>query len=775
MFGLSNGLSALSAARLAIQTVGNNLANATTPGYSRQRVITETGTSTLVGRFYEGGGVRVGSLDRVTDDLLLSRVRAQSQKVARRSISLQTLLGVEAAFGEPSDTAFSGQLTTFFGSLSSLATAPDDGVQKKGVIFAGGDIAQQLKRIRADLGNTQKGVETLVADTAAKVNTIAESLAVVNQEITRTQGIAGGPPAALLDRQGQLIDEMSQYVDVQVRDSGAGRISVKVGGQELVSLSGANKLSSGRNANGEMSIFLEGSPYEVEVSSGELRGFLDLSKSGVGERVSDIDDLASALILNFNRIHSTGVPAGGGFTSLQSNNPVVDVDGDGVLGNSLLKNAGLSFAPQAGRLWVSVIDDATGAIEQTSIDIDPEEDTVQNFVDKLNAVSGLTVSLDATGRVNIASQTGKKFHFGAVLDSNPNSASTLGSSSGQILGANDGPYALTAGDSFNISVNGGAPQTIAFAAGQFTQIGAATATEVAAAIQSSLVGATASVQDGKVVITSNTTGTTSQIQITDGAGSPAAAFGLSATTDSGSSQTVDVKISGAYSGSADENLTFRPLGEGTIGLTPGLQIEAINAQGQVVAVLDVGQGYSPDSELNVFNGVSVSFGPGDISQKAGDFVGLPIFADGDDSDVLAAFGLNSFFVGSDATDIEVAASLIDDPSLLASALGDAASDNRNVLRLLSLRDGALGELGNRSAEEFYNSIVAEVGQTTNRASLNLETESLLKQSYENRLESVRGVSVDEELADLQRYEQAYQAAARYITAVNEMTQVLFSL
>ncbi len=775
MFGISNGISALSAARLAIQTVGNNLANATTPGYSRQRVVTQTGTPTLVGRFYQGGGVRIGSLDRVTDDLLLNRVRNQTQEVARRNIALETLLGVEAAFGEPSETAFSGQLTSFFSSLSALATSPDDNVQKKGVIFAGVDIAEQLRRVRSDLASTQSGVEDLVESTTAKVNSLAESIAAVNDEIANTQGFSGGPPAALLDRQGQLIDEMSQYVDVDVQPAGAGRLDIRVGGQMIVSYGGVNRLSASRNSEGGLSVALEGSAYEVEVTSGELRGYLDLSKSGVGERVNELDELASAMILNFNRVHSTGVPAGGGFSNLQSSYQVSDTDGNGVLGDSLIRDAGLPFGAQAGRLWVSVIDEATGAISQTSIDIDPNSDTVQSFVNKLSAIDGLNSTLDATGRININAQPGQKFHFGSTLNTNPNSAGTFGSDSGQIIGTSSEPYALAIGDSLSIAVDGGAAQVVTFSASQFNQVGAATATEVAAAIQSSLVGATASVQDGKVVITSDSTGTTSQIQITDGSGSPASALGFSTAADTGGPLSVNVTVGGEYTGSTDETLTFRPTGAGTIGLTPGLQVEALNSQGQVVAILDVGQGYSPDSELQVFDGITIAFGPGEISQDAGDYVELPVFADGDDSDVLAAFGLNAFFQGSDATNIDVASSLTDDPSNLALALSGAPSDNRNVLRLLTLRDGALSELGDRSAEEFYNGIVAQVGTNTNRAALNLETETLLKESFENRLESVRGVSIDEELADLQRYEQAYQAAARYVTAINEMTQVLYNL
>lgn len=80
--------------------------------------------------------------------------------------------------------------------------------------------------------------------------------------------------------------------------------------------------------------------------------------------------------------------------------------------------------------------------------------------------------------------------------------------------------------------------------------------------------------------------------------------------------------------------------------------------------------------------------------------------------------------------------------------------------MLGLRDGALSELGDQSLGEFYGNLITEVGRETSSSRLALDTQTSLLDSVKSRLEQVRGVSVDEELADLQRYQQAYQAAAR---------------
>ena len=768
MFGFDTGLSALSAARLAIETVGNNLANAATPGYSRARVLTETGTPTLVGRFYEGGGVRVASLDRVTDDLLLTRYREQSQEVERRNVVLENLLGVESAFGEPGSAGLSSQLGYLFNSFSSLSTAPEDIALRKDVLIGADGVGERFRRVRDEIGSTQSSVRGLINLATTEVNTITSALASLNEELAQSQGFGQNAPHALLDKQGQLLDELSTYVDFTIHDVGAGRVNVQVGGQMVVSYGETTAMSARVNADDEVEIRLEGSNHPVEVSSGRLMGLLELDEQGVGERIRDLDELAKNLILEVNRIHSTGVPAGGGFTVLRSTNDVSDV-------GNLLNDVGLPFEISDGSLQVSVVDDVTGEVTQSRVDIDTASDSVAGLVAKLDAINGLTASIDGNGRLNLSAAPGKRFHFGAVLPSDGNGAGTLGGDSATLSSLGSGPFNLSNGASFDVSVDGGAPQTITFGAGQFQDITRATPEEVATAINATLTGAQAEVVGGRLVLKSQSTGTSSQLALTDGTGSPLAALGVSTGPATGAASGVDVTMSGAFEGANDRRVYFQPTGDGTIGVTPGLQIQAVDETGQVLAVFDVGSGYSPGDELEVVDGIKVAFGAGDISASNGDFTFVDAVADGDASDVLAAFGLNSLFTGSSAEDIDVRQDLYDDSSLLSTGLGPAASDNRNVLRLLGLRDGSVSGLGDNSIEEFYGGIVSDVGQSVSRAELNYETETLLRDSFESRLESVRGVSVDEELASLQRYEQAYQAAARYISTINEVSQILFSI
>ena len=196
---------------------------------------------------------------------------------------------------------------------------------------------------------------------------------------------------------------------------------------------------------------------------------------------------------------------------------------------------------------------------------------------------------------------------------------------------------------------------------------------MAAAINSQLTGATASVVNGAVTIASNTSA-----RVVDPAHRrrrrPNAVLGFSTALDQGSASSAGVMISGTYTGAANDKWTFKPDSDGIIGVTPGLTAGVFDSQRNRIATLQIGEGYAPGTALDVKDGVQVSFGPGSVSQTSNDQFSLDVVADSDSSDVLVALGLNTFFTGDSASTIEVRPDLAKDPSLLSSSLTGAPGD-----------------------------------------------------------------------------------------------------
>jgi flagellar hook-associated protein 1 FlgK len=118
---------------------------------------------------------------------------------------------------------------------------------------------------------------------------------------------------------------------------------------------------------------------------------------------------------------------------------------------------------------------------------------------------------------------------------------------------------------------------------------------------------------------------------------------------------------------------------------------------------------------------------------------------------------------------------IDDPGLIAAAAdGQAAGNNQNILAMIELRDQALLKGGTTSFTDMYSSLVTDVAVRTQRAKSSAETEETLLSSAIERQSSLQGVSLDEEAANLIRFQQAYQAAAQIVAVAGEVFDTLIA-
>ncbi len=229
-------------------------------------------------------------------------------------------------------------------------------------------------------------------------------------------------------------------------------------------------------------------------------------------------------------------------------------------------------------------------------------------------------------------------------------------------------------------------------------------------------------------------------------------------------------ISGIYSGQSNDVYTFTALGSGTIGSTAGLQVEVKDSSGAVVATLDIGDGYTAGNTINVVDGISASFSSGTIN--SGDTFSLDVINDSDTTDLLAALGINTFFSGTDASSIAVNTEISNDVSLIAASLGETGN-NTNALRLSALQDNT-SVVNNTTFADYLHQISSALGEEASNANKSEESFNALETSLGNRRDEVSGVSVDEELVNLVRFQQAYQASAKYISIVNGLTEKLLS-
>ena len=232
-------------------------------------------------------------------------------------------------------------------------------------------------------------------------------------------------------------------------------------------------------------------------------------------------------------------------------------------------------------------------------------------------------------------------------------------------------------------------------------------------------------------------------------------------------------ISGRYEGNVNQDMYVEIEGNGTIGVTPGLMARVYDEDGGLTAEFEIGDSYAAGSELSVADGVSISFRAGDVMD--GDNFTTRLVANSDTSGILSALGLNSFFAGTVAADMEVRQELIDDPHRLAVSKSGDTGDTLNLENMVGLRsDLVLGE-GTLSFEDYLGDVVSNIGFRV-RTSQNLQSSvTALQQSYQLERDSVSGVDVNEEMINLSKFQKAYEASVQVIRTMESMLDDLYRI
>lgn len=774
--GLNTGLKALLASQASLETIGHNISNANTPGYSRQRL--EIGASRALfqrGRLI-GSGVTPGLVTRATDSLLLTRTTTQISSLNRLESSLGGMTEIEALLGEPGGFGIGSGLTDFFGAAAELSTSTEDQVLRTGLLQRATAMTTQFNQLSSTMQSIRFDNANQVEIQVKQVNAIAAQIVTLNREISQTEA-TGIPANDLRDGREEKMRELASYVDMEFYEDDNGVVRITTGGRLLVGGTKAFEMSATTRGDGSIELFVEGSTLPVTLRHGKIAGLVRVGEQFIPGLGGDFDTLARNLIFEVNRLHSTGTPVQGHFTNLTSTYAVQDNDLDGLATDELIASSGLPFEIQDGELYVNVTRLDTGELETTRIEVDATTTTVGAFLEDLNAIEGINANLNSFGRLQVFADAGFGYDFAPRLNGAPDPLGTLGGNKASLGAGQRGPYALADGDTLQLT---GPVSSFAVTldAADFEEMSQATAEELAAVLNADPAmqanGLVAVVTDERLYLQTAATGSSAGFTL-DG-GTALAGLGLGAgITVSGADTAVDIQVLGSYTGEGNGHFVFTPRSDGVVGTTPGLQVDVRTETGQLVATLDLGDSYQPGTPIEVDQGISVSFGVGQLSATSNDSARVELVADADTSDVLAAFGLNAFFTGTGAADIGVRGDLETSPDLIAAGASGAAGDNKTLLAMLDLQSAGVTGLGGETLGDFYGDVVSDVGFEISTASAGRDVEEYLLQNLESRREQASGVNVDEEMVDMVRFEQSFGAASRYISVLNELSQEVLRL
>lgn len=242
---------------------------------------------------------------------------------------------------------------------------------------------------------------------------------------------------------------------------------------------------------------------------------------------------------------------------------------------------------------------------------------------------------------------------------------------------------------------------------------------------------------------------------------------------SGLTGTSEPTVTGRYTGEQNADYSLQFIGSGTIGVTPGLRVEVTDSLGQSIRWLDVGTDYEPSSPLLIGDGIEFSLSSGTVVD--GETFEIQAPSRPDETGILAALGLNTLFSGKDAHTIEVNMDIVQNHELLATTTNGEPSDTRNLHRMLALRDTRVMGDGSMTMDEFLNDIAADAGREVVDLTQDVAAFEENAAFLQGELDAVTGVDVNEELTRMLQYQRAYQAAARYISTIDQTLQQLFAI
>jgi flagellar hook-associated protein 1 FlgK len=315
-FGLDIGVSALRAAQQQLDTAAHNVANASTPGYSRQRVtlvesppytyptLTRTG---LTGQI--GTGVTVAAITRTRDAFLDLQVQAQAGLKGEWDTRQQELAKVEAILPEPSDSGIGNAISKYWSAWQDVAADPSSTAARSALTEQASSLAMQLNSASNQLGMIATGIDSQVGQQITTVNSLATQIASLNLEIQQVS-VTGDHANDLLDQREQLLEQLTAIVPATVLTQTDGTIQVLVGGTDLVSNTRSRQLSAQLDSSGHVTpVWADGSA--VAMPSGQLKSLLTVRDVDLANIRSQFDALAKGIADSTNALHQRGVDANG--------------------------------------------------------------------------------------------------------------------------------------------------------------------------------------------------------------------------------------------------------------------------------------------------------------------------------------------------------------------------------------------------------------------------------------------------------------------------------
>ncbi|WP_342119113.1 flagellar hook-associated protein FlgK [Pseudoduganella sp. OTU4001] len=328
LFGIAK--TGLMAAQTGLTTTGHNIANASTPGYSRQVVVQGTPAPLNVGVGFIGTGTEVAQVKRIYDDFLNKQLLGVQAQQASVDTYLNQISQIDNMLSDAT-VGLSPALQGFFKGIQDANSAPASSASRQAMLSAAETMTGRFHSMNDRLSDLQSGTNNAIAANVSELNAFARKVADLNNQIAGLSIDPSRIPNDLLDQRDQIISEMNKIIKVNVQQTDNHMLNVSFGtGQPLV-LGGTSQALAVGTSDTDPSRVVVGYQTQNRLAvlpdsvliGGSLGGLVQFRNEGLDKAQNQLGLIAAGLADTFNDQHQLGLdqngqPGGKFFNDIQA-------------------------------------------------------------------------------------------------------------------------------------------------------------------------------------------------------------------------------------------------------------------------------------------------------------------------------------------------------------------------------------------------------------------------------------------------------------------------
>lgn len=415
------GAQALEVAQGALSATSNNIANANTPGYTREIPQLAENPESQVGGTIIGGGVTLTGLQSVRDELLNLQILGQTSLQNNADTQSSSLQEIQTYFSN-SGNDIASSLAAFSGSLVRLSANPSNSSVQQEVLSSGENLARSFNSTANGLNSAQTAADAEVSQTVAQINSLTKQIAQLNGQLSQRTA-AGQDGGTVQDQRDELVQQLSKLTGISVMQGSDGETITTGNGTPLVMGNRSFMLQTTHGSDGMQHVLdSNGNDITTTIQGGQLGGAIAMRDQVIPGYLNQLNSLASQFAASFNAAQAMGydsngskgqaffnVPASGAAAgmSVAINSPSqIAVSSDGTAGsngNVVNLSAVLSNALPSGQTPAQAYASLVGAVGTDASNASTQSTAIgQNLLQLKNqqsAVSGVSIDEETTNLI----------------------------------------------------------------------------------------------------------------------------------------------------------------------------------------------------------------------------------------------------------------------------------------------------------------------------------------------------------------------------------------